>query len=53
VIRRLLIFAAVVAAIWSVNALLSGQLIEGVMISPYVLQILTLAGINVILPVSF
>jgi branched-chain amino acid transport system permease protein len=34
------------------NALLSGGLIEGVMISPYVLQILTLAGINVILAVS-
>jgi branched-chain amino acid transport system permease protein len=52
VIRRLLIFAAVVAAIWTTNALLSGGLIEGVMISPYVLQILTLAGINVILAVS-
>jgi len=52
VIRRLLIFAAVVAVIWTLNALLSGRLIDGVMISPYVLQILTLAGINVILAVS-
>jgi branched-chain amino acid transport system permease protein len=52
VIRRLLIFAAVVAAIWSVNGLLSGQLIDGVMISPYILQVITLAGINVILAVS-
>ena len=51
-IRRLLIFAAVVAAIWSVNGLLSGQLIDGVMISPYILQVITLAGINVILAVS-
>ena len=51
-IRRLLIFAAVVAAIWSLNGLLSGQLIEGVMISPYILQVITLAGINVILAVS-
>ena len=51
-IRRLLIFAAIVAVIWTANALLSGRLIEGVMISPYVLQILTLAGINVILAVS-
>ena len=51
-IRRLLIFAAIVAVIWTLNALLAGRLIEGVMISPYVLQILTLAGINVILAVS-
>jgi len=52
VIRRLLLFAAVVAAIWSLNALLSGELIGGVMISPYVLQVITLAGINIILAVS-
>jgi branched-chain amino acid transport system permease protein len=52
VTRRVLIFAAVVAVIWVLNALLAGDLIAGVMISPYVLQILTLAGINVILAVS-
>jgi len=52
VIRRLLLFAAVVAAIWALNALLSGELIGGVMISPYVLQVITLAGINIILAVS-
>ena len=51
-IRRLLLFAAVVAAIWTLNALLSGGLIGGVMISPYVLQVITLAGINIILAVS-
>jgi branched-chain amino acid transport system permease protein len=52
VIRRFGIFAAVVAAIWALNALLAGDLIPGVMISPYVLQVITLAGINVILAVS-
>jgi branched-chain amino acid transport system permease protein len=52
VIRRALTFTAVVAVIWVVNALLSGNLVAGVMISPYVLQILTLAGINIILAVS-
>ncbi len=51
-IRRLLIFAAVAAAIWFTNGLLSGELIAGVMISPYVLQVITLAGINIILAVS-
>lgn len=51
-IRRLAIFAAVVVAIWALDALLSGGLIPGVMISPYVLQVLTLAGINIILAVS-
>ena len=51
-IRRALTFTAVVAVIWVVNALLSGNLVAGVMISPYVLQILTLAGINIILAVS-
>jgi branched-chain amino acid transport system permease protein len=52
VIRRLAIFAATVAAIWAADALLSGRLIPGVMISPYVLQVITLAGINIILAVS-
>ncbi len=51
-IRRLAIFAAVVAALWAADGLLSGSLIPGVMISPYVLQVITLAGINIILAVS-
>jgi len=51
-IRRLAIFAAVVAALWALDALLSGTLVPGMMISPYVLQVITLAGINVILAVS-
>jgi branched-chain amino acid transport system permease protein len=41
-----------VAALFVVNGILSGTLIEGVSISPYYLQILSLAGINIILAVS-
>jgi branched-chain amino acid transport system permease protein len=41
-----------VAALFVVNGLLSGSLIDGVSISPYYLQILSLAGINIILAVS-
>ena len=41
-----------VAALFVVNGILSGSLIEGVSISPYYLQILCLAGINIILAVS-
>ena len=41
-----------VAALFVLNGVLSGSLIEGVSISPYYLQILSLAGINIILAVS-
>ena len=41
-----------VAALFLLNGVLSGTLIEGLSISPYYLQILSLAGINIILAVS-
>ncbi|MGH9365738.1 MAG: branched-chain amino acid ABC transporter permease [Thermoanaerobaculia bacterium] len=50
--KRLLVSAALVAALFLANGLLSGSLISGVSISPYTLRILCLAGINVILAVS-
>jgi len=37
---------------WSLGALLSGDLLPSVVVSPYIVQILTLAGINVLLAVS-
>jgi branched-chain amino acid transport system permease protein len=51
-LRRLLVSAAIVAVLFVANGLLSGSLIQGVSISPYFVQILCLAGINVILAVS-
>ena len=39
-------------ALWAANGLLSGTLVPGVQISPYFLQVLCLAGINIILAVS-
>jgi hypothetical protein len=39
-------------ALWVGNGLLSGTLVPGVQISPYFLQVLCLAGINIILAVS-
>jgi branched-chain amino acid transport system permease protein len=51
-IRRLAVFLAVAAGLWFTDALLSGDIVAGARISPYILQILTLAGINVILAVS-
>jgi len=41
-----------VGALFLLNGVLSGTLIEGLSISPYYLQILSLAGINIILAVS-
>ena len=43
---------AVVAVLFVVSGLLTGSLIESVSISPYFLQVLCLAGINIILAVS-
>jgi branched-chain amino acid transport system permease protein len=51
-VKRLAIAAGVVAGLWVVNGLLSGTLVPGVSISPYFLQVLCLAGINIILAVS-
>ena len=43
---------ALVAVLFVVSGLLTGSLIESVSISPYFLQVLCLAGINIILAVS-
>jgi branched-chain amino acid transport system permease protein len=51
-LKRLLIAAAVVAAIFVANGLLTGSLIPGVSVSPYFVQVACLAGINVTLAVS-
>ena len=50
--KRLAAAAAVVAALFVTNGLLSGSLVPGVSISPYFVQVLCLAGINVTLAVS-
>ena len=50
--KKLATGAAVVAALWLVNALLTGTLTPATRISPYFLQVLCLAGINIILAVS-
>jgi branched-chain amino acid transport system permease protein len=52
VTRRLLTLAIAGVSIWFVDALLSGRIIAAARISPYVLQVMTLAGINIILAVS-
>ena len=41
-----------VVVLFVVNGLLSGSLVPGVSISPYILQVMCLAGINIILAVS-
>ena len=50
--KRLLASVALVAALFVANGLLSGSLIKGISVSAYFVQILCLAGINVILAVS-
>ncbi len=50
--KRLVLSAVTVAVLFVANGLLSGSLVPGVSISPYVLQVLCLAGINVTLAVS-
>ncbi len=44
--------AALVVVLFVTNGLLSGSLIPGVSISPYFVQVLCLAGINIVLAVS-
>jgi branched-chain amino acid transport system permease protein len=51
-LKRLATAAGVVAALFVTNGLLTGSLIPGVSISPYFVQVLCLAGINVTLAVS-
>jgi branched-chain amino acid transport system permease protein len=50
--KRWLLAAGTIAGLWLLNLLFSGKLISGVSLPPYYLQILNLAGINVILAVS-
>ena len=50
--KRLLAWVGLVAALLVANGLLSGSLVSGISVSPYLVQILCLAGINVILAVS-
>jgi branched-chain amino acid transport system permease protein len=51
-VKGVLVAIGVVAALFVADGLLAGTLVRGVSISPYLLQILCLAGINVILAVS-
>jgi branched-chain amino acid transport system permease protein len=51
-VKRLAAAVGIVAALWLANGLLSGSLVPSAKISPYFLQVLCLAGINIILAVS-
>ena len=51
-IRRLAVFLAVAVSLALLDELLGGNLVPAVRVSPYVVQVFTLAGINIILAVS-
>jgi len=51
-VRGALAAVGLLAALLAVNGLLTGSLIPGVSISPYLLQVICLAGINITLAVS-
>jgi branched-chain amino acid transport system permease protein len=51
-LKALVRAAIVIAALFVVNGLLTGAFTEAISISPYLLQVLNLAGINIILAVS-
>jgi branched-chain amino acid transport system permease protein len=51
-VKALVRAAIVIAALFVVNGLLTGAFTESISISPYLLQVLCLAGINIILAVS-
>jgi branched-chain amino acid transport system permease protein len=51
-VKGLLAAVGLVAALFLVNGLLAGSLVSGVSISPYFLQVISLAGINIVLAVS-
>jgi len=51
-VKGFLLGVALVAALFVANGLFTGSLVPGVSISPYILQVICLAGINVILAVS-
>ncbi len=50
--KGLLISIGVLATLFVANGLFTGSLVPGVSISPYILQVICLAGINIILAVS-
>ncbi|MGH9368913.1 MAG: branched-chain amino acid ABC transporter permease [Thermoanaerobaculia bacterium] len=50
--KRFAAGAGIVVALWLANGLFTGSLVPGYRISPYFLQVLCLAGINIILAVS-
>jgi len=50
--KGLLTALGIVAGLFVVNGLFSGSLVPGVSISPYFLQVICLAGINIVLAVS-
>jgi branched-chain amino acid transport system permease protein len=51
-LKRVAVGAGVVIGLWLVNGLAVGSLVPGFRISPYLLQVVCLAGINIILAVS-
>ena len=50
--RGFLVSLGILAALFVANGLFTGSLVPGVSISPYILQVICLAGINIILAVS-
>ena len=50
--KGLLTALGIVAGLFVVNGLFAGSLVPGVSISPYFLQVICLAGINIVLAVS-
>jgi branched-chain amino acid transport system permease protein len=51
-VKGLLVSAGILAVLFVANGLFTGSLVAGVSISPYILQVICLAGINIILAVS-
>ena len=50
--KGFLVSVGILAALFVANGLFTGSLVAGVSISPYILQVICLAGINIILAVS-
>jgi len=51
-VKGFLVSVGILAALFVANGLFTGSLVPGVSISPYILQVICLAGINIILAVS-
>jgi len=51
-VKGLLVSVGILAVLFVANGLFTGSLVAGVSISPYILQVICLAGINIILAVS-